>query len=242
MKSRLIGVLLLTTCAFSDFAHAESARISQSELIRRTQQLFDAVPSGDQSLWKLYLADDVMYFDEKGRNMDKQAVLTDLQPMPAGYSGTIKIVRPASRFLSGVVIVSYDLDESETIFGQQLSARYHTTDTWAYRQSHWQIIASQTLRYYEDPAPTTLPQTLLDDYLGTYELSPGNIVVVTRQDGGLTMKRASGAPVELFAEAPDLFFRPGVEGRRFFHRNAAGQVDSMIDRRNNQDVNWKRLL
>jgi hypothetical protein len=33
-----------------------------------------------------------MYFDEKGRNMDKRAVLADLQPMASGYSGSITIV------------------------------------------------------------------------------------------------------------------------------------------------------
>ncbi len=42
-------------------------------------------------------------------------------------------------------------------------------------------------------------------------------------------------------KAPDLFFRPGVEGRRLFHRGANGRVDALIDRRNNQDVVWKKL-
>jgi hypothetical protein len=237
----LIGTLLMSGLLRPDFAGAGSGHITQAELIHRTQQMYDAVPSGDQSLWKLFLADDVMYFDEKGRNMNKRAVLDDLQPMPSGYSGSITIVRPAARFLPDVVIISYDSDESETIFGQQLSARYHTTDTWAYRKSRWQIIASQTLRYYEDPASTTLPGPLLGDYVGAYELSPGNTMLVTCQGSKLFMKRGSGEPAALFAEAPDLFFRAGVEGRRFFHRNEAGQVDSMIDRRNNQDVVWKKL-
>jgi hypothetical protein len=121
------------------------------------------VPSGDQSLWKLYLSNDVMYFDEKGRNMDKRAALADLQPMPSGYSGSITIVRPASRFLADVVMLSCDLDDTETICGQQLSARYRTTDTWAYRKWQWKIITSQTLRHYQDPASTTLPGPLLGD-------------------------------------------------------------------------------
>jgi hypothetical protein len=78
-------------------------------------------------------------------------------------------------------------------------------------------------------------------YVGTYELSPGNTLVVTSQGSKLSEKRGSGEPVELSAEAPDPFIRPGVEGRRFFHRNAAGQVDSVLDRRNNHDVIWKKM-
>jgi hypothetical protein len=33
----------------------------------------------------------------------------------------------------------------------------------------------------------------------------------------------------------------GVEGRRLFHRDASGHVDMMIDRRNNEDLLWKKI-
>jgi hypothetical protein len=38
-----------------------------------------------------------------------------------------------------------------------------------------------------------------------------------------------------------MFFRAGIEGRRLFHRNADGKVDSLIDRRNNEDMFWKKI-
>jgi hypothetical protein len=38
-----------------------------------------------------------------------------------------------------------------------------------------------------------------------------------------------------------MFFRAGVEGRRLFHRDASGKVDSLIDRRNNEDMLWKKI-
>ena len=83
--------------------------------------------------------------------MDKGAFLADLQPLPPGYTGSIKITGANARFATGVAVLSYDSDETETVFGQKLHARYHMTDTWVYRKSLWKIIASQTLRYYEDP-------------------------------------------------------------------------------------------
>jgi hypothetical protein len=73
-------------------------------LFRRTQQLFDAVAPGDPEPWKFYLADDSLFFDEQGHNMDKKAFLEALQPLPADYSGKIIIANPVVRFAPGVAI------------------------------------------------------------------------------------------------------------------------------------------
>jgi hypothetical protein len=32
-----------------------------------------------------------------------------------------------------------------------------------------------------------------------------------------------------------------VEGRILFHANEQGKIDSLIDRRNNEDVVWRRV-
>jgi hypothetical protein len=220
---------------------ADTASITQAELVRRAQELFDAVAQGNQTPWKRYVANDAMFFDEKGRAMDKHALLDDLKPLPVGYSGSIRVVRAASRFATNVAVMSYDLDETETVFGRELHARYHTTDTWLYRNQLWQIVASQTLHYYEDPAAGTVSQSLLNDYVGRYELAPKNVVTITRRGNDLYAQRGAGEPYKLLPESPDLFFRPGVEGRRLFHRDVSGHVDRMIDRRNNEDLLWKKL-
>src|SRR6266404_3376082 len=43
------------------------APITQDELVRNEQAMFDAAASGDQKPWKKYFADDSMYFDEYGQ-------------------------------------------------------------------------------------------------------------------------------------------------------------------------------
>jgi len=55
-------------------------------------------------------------------------------------------VKAKSHIGDDTAILSYDLDETETIFGQNMSARYHGTDTWTYRNGKWQIVAGQMLR------------------------------------------------------------------------------------------------
>src|SRR5262249_30054914 len=69
---------------------------THDELVRRTQEIMDAVAPGNPEPWKKYFAEDGMYFDEKGRLMDKAALLKDVSPLPKGYSGQIKVLNATS--------------------------------------------------------------------------------------------------------------------------------------------------
>jgi len=218
-----------------------NSQITQRELERRTQELFDAVAPGDQTPWKKYYAEDSMYFDEKGRSMNKTALLADLAPMPVGISGSIKIAKAQSHIEGDVAILSYDMDEKETIFGQEMTARYHATDTWMRRNGEWQIIAGQVLRYYEDPAPGTADTKAFAACVGTYELAPGNTLTISTEGGQLYRQRGERPKEALIPEAADIFFRKGVEGRILFRRGENGKVEELIDRRNNEDVIWKKV-
>ncbi len=224
-----------------DFGSSPKAGITPQELVRRTQELVDSVAGGDKRPWKKYLAEDCMYFDERGTNMDKAALVKSVEGLPAGYSGSIKIVRAQSRILEDVAILSYDLDETETVFGQVEKARYHSTDTWVRRNGEWQIMAGQVLRYYEDPAPGKVETKKYKEYVGTYEIAPGDTMTVSMNDENLYMQRGNRPKGELVPEAIDIFFTKGVEGRQLFGRGADGKVDALIQRRNNEDVVWKKV-
>jgi hypothetical protein len=242
LKSLLpLALVTISLCPCMRAAAQQPASISEAQLLERTQALYDAVAAGDRKPWAQYLAEDVMFFDEQGHDYDKRSMLASITPLPAGFSGTIHVVHTKARFASGVAIFSYDLDESETVFTNLLHARYHATDTWLFRNHLWQIVASQALRYYEDPATSTVAASLLNDYLGIYELAPGNQMTITRSGDKLFAQRGSSKPVELLPESPDMFFRAGIEGRRLFHRDTGGKVDLLIDRRNNEDLLWKKI-
>src|ERR1700693_5206630 len=136
----LFSVLLL---------RAADAPITHAELVRRTQELYDSLVTGDKTPWKKYFADACTFSDEHGRTFDKTNLVVEIAPCPKGYSGAIKIDNVISRIIGDTAVLSYDLNE--TTFGQELHARYHVTDTWLRRNNDWQILASQAHRYYEDP-------------------------------------------------------------------------------------------
>jgi hypothetical protein len=215
------------------------APITQDELIRRTHELYDALVPGNKEPWKKYFADDCIFADEKGRVFDKPKLITDIAPLPAGYSGTIKIENAQSRIIGDTAILSYDAKETETIFGQNLKARYHITDTWLQRDGNWQIIASQAHRYYEDPAVGKAESKKFADFIGTYELAPRQTRLISGEGDKLFVER-NGKKEQLLPETSELFFRKGVEGRILFRYSAKGTVDALIDRRNNEDVVWRK--
>jgi len=232
-------ILLLAGLIASSLSIAAGAEetITQDELVRRTQELFDAVVPANPEPWKKYYADDCLFADEKGRQLDKAKLVADITPLPKGYSGTIKLMKPVSRIVGDTAILSYDLDETETVFGQNLTARYHATDTWLRRNGTWQIVASQAMRYYEDPAIGHADPAKFPEFSGVYQLADGPTRKVLAEDGNLFVER-DGKRQQLYPESPDIFFRKGVEGRILFRAGHGGKIDALIDRRNNEDIVW----
>lgn len=210
------------------------------ELMRHAQELFDAVTAGNQEPWKKYFADDCLFFDEKGRNFTNAQLVGDIQPLPNGYSGKITVGKPKSLIHGDTAILSYDVDETETVFGQNLTARYHVTDTWLHRNNVWQIAASQVFRYYEDPAVGKIDIKKLPGFVGAYELASGQTRKVSVEGDKLFVER-KGKREQLFPEASEIFFRKGVEGRVLFRYGHNGKVDALIDRRNNEDIVWRKI-
>jgi ketosteroid isomerase-like protein len=242
MHTKAVLIVALIFVAFTRWLRVEAAEndLLTDELMHRAQELFDAVTAGDPEVWKKYFADDCLFFDEKGRNLTKAELVADIQPLPKGYSGTIKVAKPKSLIQGDTAILSYDVDETETVFGQNLSARYHVTDTWLRRNEVWQIAASQVFRYYEDPAIGEIDIKKLPDFIGTYELAPGQTRKVFVEGDKLFVER-KGKQEQLFPEASEIFFRKGVEGRILFRYADNGKVDALVDRRNNEDIVWRKI-
>lgn len=100
MDKKLPRVALAATFViFISKTAAAEETITQDELVRRTQELYDAGVPGSQELWKKYFADDCIFADENGRRMDKTKLVADITPMPKGYSCTIKVVNPVGRII-----------------------------------------------------------------------------------------------------------------------------------------------
>ncbi|PYJ72190.1 MAG: hypothetical protein DME72_08480, partial [Verrucomicrobia bacterium] len=77
------------------------------------------------------------------------------------------------------------------------------------------------------------------DFIGTYELAPGQTKTVSIEGEKLYVER-KGKREQLLPETSDIFFRKRVEGRVLFRYADYGKVDALIDRRNNEDIIWRK--
>jgi CubicO group peptidase (beta-lactamase class C family) len=69
---------------------------------------------------------------------------------------------------------------------------------------------------------------IFDEYVGKYELTPGFILTVTKEENKL-MAQATGQPkVEIFAESPTRFFFKAIDAQITFVKNDRGEVKHLI--------------
>lgn len=216
------------------------------ELQHITQALLDAVATGNTEVWARYLADDGLFTDENGKTVTKREILSALRPLPSGYSGHIVMANPQVRVRGKAgdrtAVITYDLLEDETVFGQTLHTRYHQTDTYIRRGDRWLMLASQVQVLPSEHTAVAIDPASLDAYVGTYRLAPGIEYKVMRSGTRLLGRRGDRPPEELFPLGGDRFFRHGApRSNKIFVRDASGRVTGMIDRRDNNDLVWHRV-
>src|SRR5438067_9132040 len=71
-------------------AHGADTPITRDELVRRTQELYDAIVPANQAPWKKYFADDCIFSDEKGRTLDKAKLIADITPCRRGIRARLR--------------------------------------------------------------------------------------------------------------------------------------------------------
>jgi Domain of unknown function (DUF4440)/Domain of unknown function (DUF3471)/Oxidoreductase molybdopterin binding domain len=213
---------------------------TEPDLERITQELLDAASRGDKEPWLQHVDEDCLFTTEDGQTLTEKELIEQIQPFPAGYSGTLKMANPKVRSYGMTAVITYDALETETIYGQELKTRYHTTDTYLFRFGHWRMIASQGMAVPKDPPLARVDPKVYDAYAGAYELAPGVTYTVTREGGKLFGQRSGAPRQELLPEAEDRFFLHGVRGVKIFVRDPNGRAVRLLDRRDGNDLVWKR--
>lgn len=212
------------------------------QLQRRTQALVDAVAAGDRKVWDAALDPAVIYVTEDNEVKTKTQFLADLAPLPDGLTGQIRVGAFRLNREGPIAITNYIDFENLDYHGQLVRSRFRVTDTWMLKGADWVLIASQSNAMLEDPPAITLGPQKMAEYEGQYELTLDTHYRVGVVQGKLIGQRQGGKIVELKAEAPDVFFTTGSpRSRKIFQRDAAGRVTGFVDRREGQDIVWKRI-
>jgi D-alanyl-D-alanine-carboxypeptidase/D-alanyl-D-alanine-endopeptidase len=96
------------------------------------------------------------------------------------------------------------------------------------------------------PAPKartaiTLDTTMLDHYLGAYELAPGVILTVTRDGSQLFVQLTGQEKIAAFAESEGEFFLKIVDAQLSFVKDSTGAIGSAVLHQNGANQTMKRM-
>lgn len=213
------------------------------EFRARDQALLDAIAPGNTKVWEDALAPDAIYVDENGTVMNRAEFVRQLVPLPAGASGTLKIISYSAQPSGNVVSVIHTDDEQEDYHGQHLHAQYLMTETWQQQNGSWKLLLVHATAVLLEPKAIVLSSDELDSYVGRYLAAPDLIYTIKRDGDHLTGERQGHAAVPLKAEIRDLFFTSSqLRTRKIFERDRSGKVTGFVDRREGSDLLWQRIF
>lgn len=212
-----------------------------SLLRAKDQALLDAIAPGDRKVWDDALAANAVYVDENGAIMNRAQFLKQLDPLPPGASGCLRIASYSANFSGDLATVVHTDDEQENYHGQILHAQYLMTETWRRDGSEWKLYMVHAYAVLKDPPAVTLPSGSMAEYAGRY--SGGSDLAYAIEWDGKQLKggRPRKTPSPLQVEIRDVLFIPGQPRvRKIFQRNSAGQITGFVDRREGEDLVWQR--
>ena len=146
---------------------------TEKELTRIAQELVDAVARGDKAVWEKHVADDVIFTDENWTVLTKRDLVDSLAPLPAGYSGSIKVTKVRSRIHGDAAVLSWEGFEEQTVYGQKLTPVYLITDTYFKRNGRWQLVAEHVAVRPQSRKARQMNPARYNSFIGEYELTPG---------------------------------------------------------------------
>ncbi len=220
----------------------EPDAIAVERMLRaQTQQMLDAIAPGDVAVWERWLDPAALYIDENDVVRTKAEMLKELQPLPKGLVGQLRIAEFRMALAGEVAVATHEDDETLDYFGQLLRSRFRMTDTWHRTPDGWRLLGSQVLAVHQDPPATTLDAATLCAYAGRYVLTPEISVTARCEGNGLVFVRAGRPDRTFLPELRDQFFEPGQpRTRRLFQRDAGGMITGFVDRREERDILWTR--
>lgn len=223
-------------------ASTAAADATQRRIEGLSQELLDAITYGRPEVWQRILHPRALIADEEGKVYTKEQIVAEIRPLPAGYEGDLRIDKARFSLDGDVAVLSYDTPESLKLHGQILYTLFRATDVYLRVDGDWKLFAKQTQVIPGELAAAGVDAATYDDYVGRYELDADAALVVTREGDRLYGQRDARPKDELLPIGGDRFVRKGnPRGERFFRRDAGGKVDALVDRRDNEDLIWRRV-
>ncbi|UWZ82810.1 nuclear transport factor 2 family protein [Occallatibacter riparius] len=207
---------------------------------RQEQLLMDSVAIGDKHPWNNTLDDDCIITNEEGEVLTKKTFLEQLAGLPGGLSGSIEVAElTVQRVSDSVAVVRFRMNEKETVFGQQLTTSYRSTDTFVRKGTAWKMIASHQSLITSNPPTQEVSKANWPAFAGTYQLLPnGWVVHVVLRNGQLYSGRDLNDLKRLIPIGPNVFTREGDLGEWIFCLDEKQKATKIVELRKFEPLVW----
>ncbi|WP_192648276.1 nuclear transport factor 2 family protein [Sphingopyxis sp. OAS728] len=238
----IVAICALILATSSGQPKAQEAAPDTAALKIATQALLDAVATGRTDIWDTYLDDRIIHVDENGVRRTKAELIAELAPLPTGLSGSLEIASFEARITNDIAVTFHEDQEQLDYHGQPLRSRFRSVDTWRRTDQGWRLIAAHVAAVQRDPPSVQLPPRVLCELNGIYRLTPEIVATLSCDSGKLRVERPGRPDIYFAAETRDIFFEVGKPRvRRIFQRNIQGRVTGFVDRREGEDIRWRRV-
>ena len=238
------GVAAAGLLLFAATAPPASSDRSRDENVLRnyTQQLLDAIAPGDKAPWEKLLAPTFLRMNEEGKVETKAQLLNELDPLPPGLNGRLRIDTFQVSFDHDLAVVAHEDQEELDYHGQTLRSRFRSFDMWRRTSAGWRLVGQHTAAVLKDPPAMAVSWRDSCEYAGTYRLAASIDLTIHCTPTGLVASRNGRPDVPYRMEIPDLFFSPGQpQTRRIFLRNGHSGISGFVDRREGEDIHWNKI-
>lgn len=172
-----------------------------------------------------------IYTDEEEKEVTVSRDGTDLFVMRSG--GQSRKIFPAGNdkftFEDSFTTVTFTRDASGTIVSALYDERGKT------------FTIKRTAKELKEKAVISVPETLLQEYAGDYEIQQGFTITVTAEGTRLFAQAAGQGKFELFAESESKFYVKVVDAQLGFFRDDAGKVSKIILYQGGREMEGKRI-
>ena len=238
---RSLPFLVLSLALLACGGRGQEQDEAREKLLAKTQALLDGITHGDQKVFRDTLDPDGLFTDEEGHVYRAPAFVEEIRPLPKGFVGQLRMVDPQVSIQGDVGIVSFPMAETLDLYGQRLSTRYHATYVYRRGPQGWRLMALHNSVLPSELAPVPVDPSTFEPLVGSYRLGSDVTARVFAENGHLFIQRTGRDREELRPIGNDRFVRAGAaRGERFCRTDASGKVIELVDRRDNNDLVWRR--
>jgi hypothetical protein len=203
-------------------------RNEEAVLRRLEDEWLSCYVSGDKLKYNHLVAEDFVGTDESGvvRSKAKDAALLPAAPVPGAIAANENVtvdVYGNFAIVRGLIVTKAILDGKEVA-----NFRTRFTDTWINRKKNWSVLARHYSRVPIDRVAIDLPEAVLAEYQGKYEIGPGAEVTVSTQGRKLVAQFPGPTKLELMAESEIVFFSKEIPALYIFVRDRSGHINGML--------------